>query len=263
MLAPVAARARGHLMEVPYVVWIVLAPAGFALAVFGTRGFAQLHASLREGDLAALARPPRWPLTRAFGGLLAAAPVAAITGDLGAGRWLAALTAGALAYATAPQFLASTRARAGREVLDHLPLHLELVALALDGGSTFTTALAMCAEHAPDGVLRRAWTRMALEARSGTEPLEAMREMEERLGLRVFGPLLAALRSAEKFELPFAPLLREKARHAAASRFARAEQRARAAPLKLWAALMLCIVPCSLVVIAFPVARLLAWIAGG
>ena len=33
---------------------------------------------------------------------------------------------------------------------------------------------------------------------------------------------------------------------------------ARAAPLKLWATLMLCIAPCTLLVLAFPVSQLLA-----
>jgi len=37
-----------------------------------------------------------------------------------------------------------------------------------------------------------------------------------------------------------------------------AERLARAAPLKLWATLMLCIAPCTLLVLAFPVAQLLA-----
>jgi tight adherence protein C len=55
-------------------------------------------------------------------------------------------------------------------------------------------------------------------------------------------------------------VLRERARQAAAGRFARAERQARAAPLKLWATMVLCIAPCTLLVLAFPVARLLALI---
>ena len=45
-------------------------------------------------------------------------------------------------------------------------------------------------------------------------------------------------------------------------RFARAERLARAAPLKLWAALVLAIVPCTFVVLALPIARMLVLIAG-
>jgi tight adherence protein C len=62
--------------------------------------------------------------------------------------------------------------------------------------------------------------------------------------------------------MPLAPVLRERATQSAANRFARAERRARAAPLKLWATLVLCIAPCTLVVLAFPMAKLLALLAG-
>ena len=37
-----------------------------------------------------------------------------------------------------------------------------------------------------------------------------------------------------------------------------AERLARVAPLKLWATMLLCIAPCTLLVLAFPVARVLA-----
>jgi tight adherence protein C len=58
--------------------------------------------------------------------------------------------------------------------------------------------------------------------------------------------------------MELAPVLRDKARQCAAQRFARAEYLARAAPLKLWAALLLCLAPCTVVVLAYPVARMLA-----
>jgi tight adherence protein C len=68
---------------------------------------------------------------------------------------------------------------------------------------------------------------------------------------------VTALRAAEKLNLPLAEVFRDRARQSAAHRFARAERRARAAPLKLWAALVLCIGPCTVVVLAFPLARVL------
>jgi tight adherence protein C len=103
--------------------------------------------------------------------------------------------------------------------------------------------------------------RIVLEVHAGAELFEALRALDQRLGLRPFSTLIAALRSAERLGMDPAAVLRERARQAAANRFARAERRARAAPLKLWATLMLCIAPCSLVLLAFPVARMLAAIA--
>ncbi|MBC8025424.1 MAG: type II secretion system F family protein, partial [Steroidobacteraceae bacterium] len=168
-----------------------------------------------------------------------------------------------LAFAAAPRFLAAARQRIEQEMRDDLPLHLDLVALAMEGGATLPAAIGLCAQHAPDGTLRRAWNRVLLEIHAGAEPLEALRALEDRLGFRLFGNLPAALRSSERFGIEPAAVMREKARHAAGVRFSRAEQLARAAPLKLWATLMLCLAPCTLVVLAFPVAKMLALVAGG
>ena len=73
---------------------------------------------------------------------------------------------------------------------------------------------------------------------------------------------MSALRAADKLKLPVAGVLRDRSRHCAAARFARAERRARAAPLKLWAAMWLCLVPCTVAVLAWPLARFLALLAG-
>jgi tight adherence protein C len=78
------------------------------------------------------------------------------------------------------------------------------------------------------------------------------------VALRPLSLAIMALRSAERAGVDAGAVLRERARQAAAARFARAERLARAAPLKLWATLMLCIAPCTLLVLAFPAAQLLA-----
>jgi pilus assembly protein TadC len=105
-------------------------------------------------------------------------------------------------------------------------------------------------------------SRVSLEIHAGAEPLEALRGLEQRVGLKPLSSLVAALRSAERLNLGLAQVLRERARQSAGHRFARAERRARVAPLKLWAALVLAIVPCTFVVLSLPIARMLARIAG-
>jgi tight adherence protein C len=249
MLAALANRARRGLSveSVPLPVWMLLAAGGFGLGVFGLRMNAD----------------PNWQASRAFAGFVAAIPAWAACGALGGGRWLAAMVVAALTFAVVPRFVAAARERVEQEMRDELPLHLDLIALAMEGGATLPAAIALCAEHAPDGRLRRSWNRVLLEIHSGMDPLDALRAFEERLGFRLFGNLSAALRSSEKLGIEPAAILREKARHSAGARFSRAEQLARAAPLKLWATLMLCLAPCTLVVLAFPVAKMLALVAGG
>jgi tight adherence protein C len=243
---------------IPVFFLLALGLGGFALSVFGLRGALRIQTALREADFESLSAPQLWTVTRAFIGLCIALPVLFATATLGAAAWLAALTAGALGYAAAPRFLDSALQRARQQLLDDLALHLDLMALVMESGSSLTAALGVCAERAPDGPLRRAWLRVVLEVHAGADPFEALRALDQRLDLRPVSTLIAALRSAERLGIDTAAVLRERARQAAANRFARAERQARAAPLKLWATLMLCIAPCTLVLLAFPVAKMLA-----
>ena len=132
----------------------------------------------------------------------------------------------------------------------------------MEAGSSLPAALSICAERATPGALQRALSRVSLEIHAGAEPLEALRGLEQRVGLNPLTSLVAALRSAERLNLGLAQVLRERARQSAGYRFARAERLARAAPLKLWAALVLAIAPCTFVVLSLPIARMLARIAG-
>lgn len=246
----------------PLPVWVLLATGVFVLALHGTRGIAAIRDAVRVVDLGALADPPQWRVTRAFFGACLGLPLLSLAGALSWGAVAAAVTVAALGYSMAPQLLTALRMRVEHELLDHLPLHLDLMALSLESGGSLSGALALAAEHGPAGALRRALEGVLLEIHSGVEPLEALRSLEQRTRLRSLNVLVTALRSAERLSLPFAPVLRERATQAAANRFARAERRARAAPLKLWATLVLCIAPCTLVVLAFPVAKLLAMLGG-
>jgi len=248
--------------DAPLFVLVCAAAGVFALSVFGLRGLLDIREALRLAEFTRLSAPAHWRATRAWCGVAAAVPVVFAASKLGAPAWLAGALVAALGYGVAPQFLAAARARAERDLLDDLALHLDLIALAMESGSSLAGALAVCAGRAPDGALSRAWSRVILEIHAGTEPLEAMRGLEQRAGLKPLTSLIVALRSAERYGIPPAQVMRERARQSAAHRFARAERLARAAPLKLWAALVLAIAPCTLIVLAFPLARMLARVAG-
>ncbi len=244
-------------MPEPITLQLLLALGGSVLAVPGSRGLLDIGEALHRGEFHRLSAPRHWVATRAFLGFVAAVPVYLTTASLGFGALGAALVTGALGFAVAPLFLSSLRRRAEQALLDELAVHLDLIALAVEAGSSLAAAINACAERAPDGPLRRAWARAVLDVHAGAEVQDVLRELEQRMALRPFSAAVMALRSAERAGADAGTVLRERARQAAASRFARAERLARAAPLKLWATLMLCIAPCTLLVLAFPVARLL------
>jgi len=242
----------------PPWVAVALAAAVFALSVYALRGLLDIRDALRFAELNRLSSPAHWQATRAWLGVAAALPVLVAGSALGGGAWLAAAAVAALGYRVAPHFLASARQHVERDVLDDLAVHLDLIALAMEAGSSLAAAIAICEQRAPEGALRRSWARVILDIHSGTEPMEALRAMEQRVGARPLTALVNALRAAERVGADLAQVLRECARQSAAHRFARAERRARAAPLRLWAALVLALAPCTFVVLAFPLARLLA-----
>jgi tight adherence protein C len=229
------------------------------------RGLMEIRDALNLAEFDRLTAPEGWVAARALAAVLAAIPVA-VLGAIATSRSgvvvLAAASMAGWVYWLAPQGLLMARRRTERRILDELALHLDLIALAMEAGSGWTAALISCTERAPEGPLRRAWQRVIAEIQSGAEPLEALRGLEQRLRLRPFATLVSAVRAAEKLQQPLAPVLRERARSAAAGTFARAEREARAAPLRLWAAMCLCLLPCTALVLAFPVARVLAGIIG-
>jgi tight adherence protein C len=246
--------------EVPFIMLFAGAGAVLLVGVFGLRGIVEIRDALRLAEFERLAAPSGWPATRALMGLLPAIPVYLLASVVTGTR--AALQAGAVVmaagYACSPRCLLVVRRHVEHRILDDLALHLDLLALAMESGGSWTTALASCVERAPEGPLRRAFGRVILEINAGAEPLEALRNLEQRLRLRPFATLVSALRAAEKLQQPLAPVLRERARQAAAGRFARAERAARVAPLRRWAAMLLCLLPSTAIVLAFPVARLLS-----
>jgi len=250
------------LTEIPLVFLVAGAAGVFALSVYGLRGLLDIRDALRHAELTRLSAPENWHITRLWLGVVAGLPVLIAASRLGAAAWLAGAATAALGYWVSPEFLVAARRRAEREVLDDLALHLDLAALAMEAGSSLPAALAICAERAVPGALQRALSRVSLEIHAGAEPLEALRGLEQRVGLKPLSSLVAALRSAERLNLGLAQVLRERALQSAGYRFARAERLARAAPLKLWAALVLAIAPCTFVVLSLPIARMLARIAG-
>ena len=244
--------------DLPLTLKFLLAICGCGLSLPGMRGWLEIRAALQSGELTRLGTPRHWMAARGLLGFAAAIPVYLATASLGAGALAAALVSAALGFVVAPQFLASLQRHAEQRLLDELALHLDLIALALEAGSSLPAALNACAERSPEGPLRNAWANAVLAIHAGSDLHEVLRDIEQRFGLRPLTTALQALRSADRAGFDAAPVLRERARQAAAARFARAERQARAAPLKLWATLMLCIAPCTVLVLAFPVARLLA-----
>jgi tight adherence protein C len=215
-------------------------------------------------QLARAGLAPTWSAESWLGLQLALLVAAALFVTSLAGTRLLAFWPGGfvLLLATPWQSLQSLRQRVARRLAAierELPGWLELMALGLEAGTAFPAALARALARAPDGPLREEFTRLVHEMRSGQARGDALRRIDARLGLPALSSVVAAIVQAEASGLSLAPVLRAQARRSTQERFARAEKRAMEAPVRMLGPLVLCIFPCTFIVVGFPIAAMLFW----
>jgi tight adherence protein C len=127
-----------------------------------------------------------------------------------------------------------------------------MLTITLEAGGALSVALKVATDRAPDGVLRGAFMRVQGDLRAGRSRREALLALGERLSLPAVDPLVAALVQAESSGASLATVLRAQADQRLHERFARAEKLALEAPVKMLGPLVLCIFPCTFLVLAFP-----------
>lgn len=139
------------------------------------------------------------------------------------------------------------------DVLRNLPNFLDMLTLAVESGCNLTVGITIAVEKTPDNPLRRAFARLLREIRSGRTRIDALRSLEDRLDLPPVQSLVSALVQAEKTGASMGTVLRAQSTQRTNERFARAEKLAMEAPVKMLGPLIMCIFPCTFVVIGFPI----------
>lgn len=139
------------------------------------------------------------------------------------------------------------------QVLKNLPTFLDMLTLAVESGCNLTVGINIAVEKTPDNPLRRAFARLLREVRSGKTRIDALRAIEERMDLPAITSLITALVQAEKTGASLGSVLRAQSTQRTNERFSRAEKLAMEAPVKMLGPLILCIFPCTFVVLGFPI----------
>lgn len=139
------------------------------------------------------------------------------------------------------------------DILKNLPTFLDMLTLAIESGCNLTVGMNIAVEKTPDNALRRAFARLLREVRSGRNRVDALRALEDRLDNAALSSLVSALVQAEKTGASLGTVLRAQSTQRTNERFSRAEKLAMEAPVKMLGPLILCIFPCTFVVIAFPI----------
>ncbi len=150
-------------------------------------------------------------------------------------------------------WLKEAAARQRLEVLRELPTYLDMLTLSLEAGGALSVALKISTERAPDTLLKRAFMRVQGDLRAGRSRVEALRALAERLDSPAVTALVAALIQADSSGGSLADVLRAQSEQRLDERFARAEKAAMEAPVKMLGPLVLCIFPCTFIVLAAPI----------
>ena len=150
-------------------------------------------------------------------------------------------------------WLKEAAARQRLEVLRELPMYLEMLTLSLEAGGALSVALKISTERAPDTLLKRAFMRVQGDLRAGRSRVEALKALAERLDSPAVTALVAALIQADSSGGSLADVLRAQSEQRLDERFARAEKAAMEAPVKMLGPLVLCIFPCTFIVLAAPI----------
>lgn len=162
--------------------------------------------------------------------------------------------AAGLAVALLPwAWLRDARRRREWEILRDLSVYVDMLTLALEAGGALSVALRVATDRMPDSALRRAFHRVQNDLRAGRSRADALRALAQRVDAPPVTSLVAALVQAETSGGSLSGVLRAQSEQRLNERFARAEKLALEAPVKLLAPLILCIFPCTFLVLAFPV----------
>ncbi len=209
----------------------------------------RLNRLLRHAELDELLDPQQF---LALGALWACLGCAAAL-SVGPNRFVGLLL-GSACVALPWGWLRDCMYRRDAAVLRDLPAYIDMLTLALEAGGALSVAVRVASEQAPESPLRRALMRLQGDLRTGRSRVEALRALAHRLDLPAVTSFVSALVQAEASGASLAGVLRAQSDQRLDERFARAEKLALEAPVKMLAPLILCIFPCTFIMLAFPVA---------
>lgn len=141
-----------------------------------------------------------------------------------------------------------------RRMLRELPFLLDMTTLCVEAGLNLQGALQRAAHLGPPGPLRDELQQTLAEIRAGTPRINALANLASRTDLNAIASLVAALQQADQTGGSLGPLLRSQSDQRRSEQFLRAEELALKAPVKMLFPMVLCIFPCTFLIIGFPVA---------
>lgn len=136
-------------------------------------------------------------------------------------------------------------------ILRTLPFYLDVITLAVEAGSNLTGGLTQAVQKTGDSPLRREFSRVLRDIRSGKTRADALRDLADRTGSSAISNVVSGLIQADKTGSSLGPILRAQASQLRSRRFQQAEKLAMEAPVKLLGPLVMFIFPTTFAVLGF------------
>ena len=190
---------------------------------------------------------------RLVGAIVFGALSAGMFAKIGQSPVLYGVGGAALGFYLPTRWLKDMTSARNLKILKRLPPFLDIVTMAVESGMNLSTALAKSVEKMPNGPLLFEINRLLREIRAGKPRTDGLRDMATRLNFSAMNSLVSALVQGELMGSSIGPILRAQAEQRRTERFQRAEKLALEAPVKMLGPLIMCIFPCTFIVIGFPI----------
>lgn len=139
-----------------------------------------------------------------------------------------------------------------QQIQRDFPFMLDLLTLSIEAGMGILSALQVCVAQLPQQALRQHLQTTLDDLRTGLSREQAFARFAERTALDEAHAFVAALQQSFELGGSLGPLLRQQAEQRRQERFLRAEKKALEAPVKMLLPLVVCIFPCTFLVIGYP-----------
>lgn len=251
---------RGSQLAVP-TLSRVLVPAAQWLAKVSRRLSPADAYERIEQELVWAGNPRGWDAERVMAfkivtPLVAGGTMLALTlsGELPGGLVLLATLLFAAAGWYAPEWIVRSRAKERQhQILLTLPDSLDLMAITVQAGLAFDSALTRVARNVK-GPLGQEFYRVVQEIQLGKSRAEALRDLNDRTNVEDLRGFVGAMVQAEAFGIPIARVLNVQSREIRIRRRQRAEEAAQKLPVKIVFPVVLTIFPALFVVLLGPAA---------
>jgi tight adherence protein C len=236
-----------------------LATAGVISGWIGNRLPNRLNARIRrrleKADLHPGADASQWTALCISVSLTAAIVVGVVAYVASVSTVTPSVVTALTAWVSCERWLYRRGADCERRIVRELPACLDLLTICVEAGATLGAAARFVVEQAPDGPLRNYFERVLREVRSGRSRSQAFVSVADAYGVECLSTLASALSHAEAAGMSVGQVLRTQAEQRSTERFVRAERLAMQAPVKMLGPLILCIFPCTFIVLAIPIAH--------